>query len=274
MSRHAIKNYVKDFLIKNNYNLNRRLPHKIRPMLAEMFWTSTDEIKYAIYTIRKELGEKVQKQVEIFPETKINDFQTYCVNNNILRDAANKERNACSKIVNALINVLPQGGIGMLIGTPTAFCATIKGNNNLLLTDNFEVALALKWTTDTPIKIIVGNAVDEKKAQLKAQHWKLNNSTNDSTVVLDKVDRNSYIGYITDLMAYEKLTKVVLLNSGVWKCCKTTKRKYNGLDFNFKSPSIHLTALYPNLHILAITRETKGFDFSVRYLNNGKNELI
>jgi len=120
------------------------------------------------------------------------DFQNICIENNLFRKNPSKEILACRTMSNTLVRRLPIGGTGLLIGTPAAFCASTTDTNKLFLVDNLEVAMALRMTTDEIPSIIVGNIIDPKKAEIKAQHWRSNNGTNDFKISVEPVDRNSY----------------------------------------------------------------------------------
>ena len=110
--------------------------------------------------------------------------------NNITRDSPNKERTACDKIIQLINNELPRGGASMIIGTPIAFCVSRMSSNNMLLTDNMEVAVALKFTTDVLPTIVIGDLIDPVKAHKKSADWRSNNSTSNFTIIVDGVDRN------------------------------------------------------------------------------------
>ena len=143
----------------------------------------------------------------------------------------------------------------MIIGTPTAFCASHHKRNNMFLTDNLKVAHILDMTTDEdkhPI-IVVGDAIDPVKAELKTFHWKTNNTTNHFNIKKGIVDKISYTHHITKLAEKHDLCKVILMGSGVWNGSKHSEYKWKGFDFDFRSPSEYLITQYPNLHIVAMT---------------------
>ena len=201
------------------------------------------------------------------------DFQNICLENNLLRKNPSKEVLACRTMTNALIRKLPIGGIGLMIGTPAPFCAAAIEKNKLFLVDNLEVAIALRATTDEPPSMIIGNIIDPVKAEIKAQHWRSNNSTNDFKISTEPVDRDSYFFHLTMLAQNNDLVKVVLLTSGLWSGSQRTRKKY-GFDTNFRDPSIYLTSRYPNLHVLAMTmgRDNRTYVFQVKYVHDGKTE--
>lgn len=275
MQINKVKNYVEKVINEKNYDLKEQLPVGLASDLANNLGVPCYDITYIIHHMRKRRGIRVKKHY-ITKKTSITDIQTHLLEKELFRNAPNKEVGACETIVNALLDELPRGGVGMMIGTPTTFCASDKMNNNMIITDNLEVAIMLKATTRFPLKIVIGNAINPEKAKLKAIHWRSNNSTNNSDIKLDRVDRNSFTRHVTALAKRYSLCKVILMTSGVWSYCKNTQKKYEkyNIDMNYETPSKILTAKYKNLHILAMTTEPNVLGFCVRYLHNGKNEII
>ena len=260
-----------------SFDLRKRLPHKSYGAIQKETGLDYSQIHQTVVRIRKGLGIKVNKaDLEsgnpLILHKDRNTIINMCRDNNLTRKLANKERESCDLICKALMNYLPKGGAGMLIGTPTMFCANNTPNNNLLLTDNFEVASILKWTTAVPMNIVIGDAVDWKKASLKAYHWTRNNTTNRCRITTAPVTAETFEGYIESLVWCLPLVKVVLMTSGVWKCCKTTRRKYD-FNFNFRAPAKRLTKKHKNLHILAMTYDGSRH-FNVRWLRHGKDTLV
>ena len=66
----------------------------------------------------------------------------------------------------------------------------------------------------------------------------------------------------------------MLLTSGVWKQTTETKKRYPNKDLRYEKASIELTNKYPNLHILAMAKRPKSYDFDLRYLNRGMNVVL
>lgn len=221
--------------------------------------------------IIKDGGARGKKLVK-HPVSKTHPIKKYCVDNKFIRSSPTKEYAACQSIIKSLFG-LPSGGGGMIIGTPSVFSACSSDKYSLVSIDNMEVALALKWTTDITPTLVIGNAVEPAKAQVKANDWAMMNSTSKFNIILDKVYRDSFTRHISMFAEKNKIAKVVLMMSGAWACSIATKIKY-GMDLNFKDPSEYLTNVFPNLHIIAMTRKARGFNFEVRYVYRGKNELI
>lgn len=275
ISTQVVQSTIEKHVNDNKMDLRQRLPRGSIPEMIKLYGFSKYDITYALSKIKRSKGYRVQSSGTV-SKTVTSDLQTYCLNNELYR-SSNDEVTACNKIIAAMNLLLPRGGKGMLIGTPTAFCASRNTNNNLFITDNLEVATILKFTTDEPITIIVGNAVNPAKAMLKAQHWKSNSITKNSNVYVNRVDSFSYQHYVSNFASGGDLCKVILLTSGIWKDSKKSKwkREKKGiyLNLDYETPSILLTNMYPNLHILAITKEV-NHSFSVRYLNDGENSLL
>ncbi|MDX1806861.1 MAG: hypothetical protein R3267_07535 [Paenisporosarcina sp.] len=263
-----IKRQVQEYVDENKINLNHRLQKGTVYRMHKALAISQSDISYALSIIRKERGQGRSRKIQ---KTVFSDLQQVCLENRLFR-SSNKETPACDKMIGSLKSFIPQGGKGLLIGTPTAFCASPNENNSLLITDNLEVATILKFTTDEPITIVVGNSVDPEKAIIKGQHWKSNTITKDANVIVDRVSQWTYANRISE-MAYDgSLCKVILLTSGVWTDSETAqwKRRQKGiyLDLDFKTPSINLTKRFKNLHILALVRDDL-VNFGVVYVNKG-----
>jgi hypothetical protein len=205
----------------------------------------------------------------------ISGIYNCCLENGLYRNSF-KEGPAC-KIIMSILMALPLGGSGLLIGTPTALCVHSHAKSKQLVTDNYVVAMVLKVTTlFRPLTIVIGNAVNPLKAQVKADHWKSCDMTSDSEIILDKVGRDAFSRHVSVFAEKNDIAKVILMTSGLWNCSPRNKKKYAeyGIEPNFKDPSEYLTSVYKNLHIIALTKEGSSFDFSVRYLHNGINKII
>lgn len=272
-----LKLYTEELLNKKKYDFNCYLPYGIVPEIIKDTGESIQNIRYALKLIKKERGIILTRKKELVSGEVVKAIKTplydYCIENKLIRSSPT-ETSACNTIIHALQNIVPKGGSALLIGTPTPFCASDNCKNNMMIIDNLEVAIELINTTSVPPTIVVGNAINPVKAQLKGDHWKSNTSTNICDIRVDRVDRNTFTRYVTLHVEKSPLCKVVLLTSGVWNCSPGTKRKHNGLDMNYKEPSEYLTSVYPNLHILAMVRQSRRFDLDVRYLHNGSNEIL
>lgn len=279
--REEVKSTIEKHIDDNKIDLKLEFPWGSRKELITLYDFSEQEVKHALSVIRGERGSRTRSSKNasknVIDKTVISDLQTYCLSNGLYR-SSNSETAACKKIIAAMKSLVPRGGKGMLIGTPTAFCASQSMNNNLFITDNFEVATILKFTTDVPITIVIGNAINADKATLKAQHWRSNSTTKDSIIHIDRIDRFSYYRYVSNFASGGDKCKVILLTSGIWKDSYVSKRKREKkgmpyLNLDYETPSNKLTNEYPNLHILAMTKELVH-GFSIRYLNNGKHDLL
>jgi len=224
-----------------------------------------------IHALRKKTAG-VNTKADRVHKSSVTDFYKICHKYDITRKSPNKERDACNKIIK-VINDLPKGGAGMLIGTPTSFCISKNTKNKLLLTDNMEVATTMIHSTNVPTSIVVGNAINPTRAKVKATHWKSNNSTYKCSVLLDIVDQVSYTYYVTQLAETNPLAKVILMTSGLWGFCKESQEKYEGFNFDFKTPSEYLTSKYSNLHIVAMVGGAPTESFKIHYLNNGNTTV-
>lgn len=256
------------------------------PMIAEALNMNKKTVASTINRIKKKQQESNQKpkegetiSEEIPKQPHINIFTDFCVKWGLTRNNPNKEVVACENICKGLLD-LPRGGKGIIIGTPTAFCASENKNNNLLLTDNLKVAHILDATTDLGISptIVIGNAVNPEKAELKAFHWKNNNSTASYDVIIDVVDRDSFTYYVTLYAEKFDFCKVVLMTSGGWIGCESSKKKW-GVDGNFKSPSEFLVQKFPGLHIIAMISGSGGessghYNYIVKHLHRGGSRII
>jgi len=268
---------IKKYIIEQNYDLTKKLPFGTTTAIANKLNVKTYDVTNAFVAIRK------ASHLETFSGNPIvadkqsgfpNIFTEHCIENNLTRKNPNSELTACNTISNYLVRNIPHGGDGMIIGTPTAFCASLNTNNKMFFTDNLKVAHALDMTTDTPPTIIIGAGVDPKKAAIKAHHWKINNTTFHFKVITDIVDRNALIHYVTKMAEQHDFCKVIIMTSGVWSCSLTTQRKWK-LDLNFKAASEYLTMKYPNLHIIAMTTGDGGsYHYQIKHLNNGKEIVV
>lgn len=251
----------------------QRLPKGTIDKFSKQHGISIHHARYIFKRTRKQMGILIKKQDETLKREKENKLVIMVRSLNVIRKLPNQNRHASTTIVKGLQN-LPPGGSGLFIGTPTPFAVSDNTKNNCLLTDELEVAIALNMTTSPSIKptIIIGDLITPERAHIKGQLWLNNNSTNDWPIIVAPVDRNAYLRYIVKMVEQHSLTKVVLMTSGIWECCKKTREKY-GHDFNFKSPSEYLISVYPNLHILAMVM-VNGNQFKILHLHNGTQTVL
>jgi len=274
----AVKDDLKKILDKEGIDLTKKLKWGLRKELADRLNVTDQVIGKKMEELRIKGGMEVENQKAIIPQLQDRVIQEHLLKNNLLR-GSNKEVIACKKIIDIIQNTIPKGGAAMMIGTPGPFFACAKSLSNKIVIDNLAINIHLDGTTDKPVIVIVGNAVSQQKAELKASQWKSINYPNDLDVEVDRVDRDGFTMHVTAFVEKNKgsICKVVLLTSGIWGFSKNTKKKFNKAgvhgNFNFKDPSKRLTSKYRNLHILAITMDN-GVAFDVRYLHDNKEEIF
>lgn len=266
----GVTKIVEQYLKDHNYNLTKRLKFGEKDKIAHALGIESKKVRNAIQIIKHKNGIRVQKSKSI-KKPSVNNLVQKFKGFDIIRRSPNQNRISSDNILKALMNDIPKGGAGMMIGTPTPFAISTNPKNDLLLTDELEIAIALRLTCGVVPSIVVGNLVSPDKAKVKGLFWKNINSTNNSDITVGRVDRDSYTYHVTKMAEEHSLAKVVLITSGVWSCSKPTQMKY-GHDFNFKSPSMFLSGIYPNLHILAMVMH--GNLFKVHYVHNGKETII
>lgn len=194
----------------------------------------------------------------------------YCEKYEIFR-GSQRETIACEAIVGLMRYVLPRANNSLVIGTPTPACImSNKSNAKTIIDDNKRVVIEAKESSDN-IYMVIGNAVDVEKAKAKKFLWNNEQSTRNIPITLDRVDSESFHRYVTGLASKSGICRVVLLTSGSWIGDPRTCRKY-GMDLNFRSPSINLTKLFPNLHIVAMARTKRNFGFDIVYVQGGREE--
>lgn len=195
----------------------------------------------------------------------------YCEKYGLFR-GSQSETIACDAIVGLMRYVLPRANNSLVIGTPTPACImSNKSNAKTIIDDNKRVVIEVKESSDN-IYMVIGNAVDAEKAKAKKFLWNNEQSTRNIPITLDRVDSESFHRYVAGLASKGGICRVILLTSGSWVGNTTTYNKY-GMDLNFRSPSIHLTKLFPNLHIIAMTRAGGSFGFNIAYIEGGKEEI-
>lgn len=199
------------------------------------------------------------------------------------RKAPRKELTCCLTMSNALMNILPQGGLPLLIGTPAPF--SVDPSNYYLRTsdDNLMVANTLHLTSEYRGEIIVGSGIDNEKAIDKALEWDgLASITNNFIIKIGIVDCETYAHHIKRLLRicnkHNTFLKAVLMTSG-----KTQGfAEKNGtpiLDCNFLGVSRKLIEEHSNLHILLMATGQNGefnktYSFQVLYMHNGQEIVL
>jgi len=177
-----------------------------------------------------------------------------------------KEKNANIKIGRLLTNTVPKGGSGILMGSPTAICASQDSMSKNLIIDNTGVATALLFSTDY-MRIVVGNIIDPEKATLKVAQWKNLDLFRDIPVEDYPLDARGFYDKVTEMItAGNKFLKVVFLSSGVWYG-KNEKR----FDANFHDAAMELSRKHSGLHLLTMVRSHPGFN--IHYINKGKTKV-
>lgn len=232
------------------------------------------QISKEVYKSKKRRGKQVilktSPSVHDAMDQKIEEFKQYLLDNSQVRDMPTKEANACKRIVDVVNNVLPPGGSGMMIGTQAPFSVSTVSTYPYVSSDNLEVALSVRSTTDVPPVMIIGSGVSEEKALFKVGMWSVLNSTKDFKYIVSVVDRVSFTHFVTKEAEKDRtaLLKVILMASGPWKGDPQTLKRRE-LDLNFKNPSEFLTQQYPNLHIVAMVMDAACRGFIVRHIHRG-----
>jgi len=271
-----------NYFMENGYDLKERTPRGLPQTIVDALdMRDTAQVKDDVKIIRRQCGISRNPKgsfTTIGPtSTGVHD---YLVKHNMFR-ASLKETPICDKIINFLNgDKLPCGGVGLLTGTPSPLSLLKKimeGDktmyNSSIIWDNLEVANILQKTTHKSLRITVGNAYDKIKAEAKAYLWR--SLVHFGPIVkTGRVDSASFENDIRNLVERYSLVKVVLLTSGVWKHSARSRQKYPGLDLKFETPAIKLTRKYKNLHILAMCKKSRSFDFELRYLHNSQNIVL
>ena len=260
---------IHKYVQKNNISLDL-VPTQHCKIMQKRFRISRQQHRYALDELRKSLNIKKKE-----PKQRIlkSDAIQNCLLERGLVRGSNKQGPASKTIIHALDVILPRGGNGLLIGTPgPLFTGASQMNNNNIIVDELFIAIFLEHVTGNPIEIVIGNAHDEIKAMEKASDWKaIDMLHKDTDIKLDVVHRDSFNYYVTKFTSRYTFTKVVLLTGGIWECNIQTARKHN-LDLSYADPVRFLTSKFANLHVLALCR--KGTGFCVKYVHNGKEEVI
>lgn len=260
-----VEKYIED----NGYDLTRRLSLGSIDKIASGVAIERKKVKNAISVIKRKNGLRVQTGNNV-KRPAVNNLVEIFEPFNVEKQSPNQNKICSDRILYALMDDIPKGGAGLLIGTSTPFATSPTPKNNLLLTDELDIAVLLRMTCKHLPRIVVGNLISPKKAEIKGLFWRNINSTSNCEISVQPVDRDSYTQQITALAEEHSLVKVVLMGGGVWSCSEPSRRKYKQ-EFNFKSPSLYLSTVYPNLHILAMVMH--GNLFKVHYIHNG-NDII
>lgn len=261
---------VEGYLDAHNYNLTKRFPNGSLDQIAKDLSIDKNQLKDSLKVIKKKKGIMLRKTNTVI-KPPVNNLVEVFTQFKIERKSPNQNRISSDIMCRALVHDIPKGGVSMMIGTATPFAISPNPKNNCLLTDELDIASTLRFTCDKDPIIIVGNLISPEKAETKGKFWKNINSTCNSVVIVGRVDRDSFTRHVTNLAEPNLLAKVVLITSGVWPCSKPTRRKY-GYDFNYQAPSLYLSTVYPNLHILAMVMH--GNLFKVHYVHNGKETVL
>jgi len=269
-TRNGLSLIVEKYLNDNNYNLTKRLPLGSLEQIAKDLKLKKTQVQDSLKVVKKRKGIQVRNSNTI-TKPSVNNLVRVFKNFGVERKSPNRNRISSDIICRTLIHDIPNGGVSMMIGTATPFAISPNPKNNCLLTDELEIAAILRHTCDKDPIIIVGNLISPEKAEIKGKFWKNINTTCNCDIIVDRVDRDSFTNHVTKLAEPNLPAKVVLVTSGVWSCCKPTRRKY-GYDFNYQSPSLYLSTVYPNLHILAMVMHANIF--KVHYINNGKEIVL
>lgn len=272
-----VQRIINKFIKEKKTDLTKMVYRGTVTEWSEKTGFTPSQIYHALSNIRSQTGQLTKSENglrEVTLPYRDPGIMEVLINNHHGRGSPRHEKIACDILCYALLNILPKGGIALIIGTPTPI-SIAKAYYNMFCIDNYEVAIIVKHTTEYDTELIIGDTVNRAKALFKVQFWKALNSTNNFRVYMGKVDKHTYKKHIERLTVLYPLVKVILMTSGVWKGCKPTTYKYN-LDCNFEEPSIELTSKYKGLHILAMTRgENKNmYNFPIRYLHDGKNIIL
>ena len=249
-------------------DLTQRTPYGLCIEIAKYLNIEPAWVKEVIYKARKKQRVSIQSK-DTTKRNETNLILEACKEYGFNR-ASKKEGPLCFAAAKYLKDILPEGGHGILFGTPTPLCSSDHPKQNqMIIDDELLIAHMMKMVTEN-MTIVIGDAVNNKKAQDKVDLWSRLMTMSGSSIVQGPADRNSYSKYLTRSIEKYHICKVVLLTSGHWT--DAAKNKY-GLDLNFKSPSLFLTKVYSNLHILALTRNGVH-RFELRYVHNGKENVI
>lgn len=281
-----VRQNVKNYLHENHLPLENRLPHKevekIQTYLNQKsnIYTSTSDINSNLSYLRKKSSKKISKApwkkgVYKIDKNVTDPIMDFCRKNNLDRGAPPKEENACKKLIYAILNILPRGGFSVLFGTETPFASSKSKKFLHLQTNNQDVAIFLKHTSER-MAILIGNLVNKIKAELKCALWKSLSSTCTCDIYPYPLDYDSVVNCGEWMAKNFKIAKMVIMHNGSFDPCQATKNKYNGININFKRACEYLSTHYNNLHILIMKRrtETDPFGFEVLYFNSGTCKKI
>lgn len=262
--------HIEEIINNINLDLIKRTPAPIISYMVKITGKNAWQVKEAINAIRRRRCLKV-KRVDKPSLGNGNPIIQACLKDKLLR--ASRRQGPVSKAIGKFaVRNLPMIGAGLLFGTPGPFFASKNKNlSNTIIDDEGCLGHMLMLTCDS-VTVIVGDVIDSVKAKIKADHWRSLDSMRGAIVKEETADRDSYTCWITRLVEKYSVCKVILLTSGSWNGSPESFKKY-GLDVNFRAPSIRLTEMYQNLHILAL-RRIGEYAFDAVYVHNGFEKVI
>lgn len=216
----------------------------------------------------KELKERDGKRFYYSRAVSINDprFRKLLRTERFIRSAPYWEQSFCDKCKD-ILRVLPLGGCGVYIGTPTSHSVCTNNVNymEIVYSDNLEVAIIIKNTTDNMV-IIVGNIEDPRKAKNKVTLW--NCSLSGVKVIDAPVNRDTFNRYVSCIARSGKLVKVVYMASGCWKGYRKGVLDY---DYCLEGTAKSLVKTFSNLIIIAMIKKGRSFGFTPLILSGKDN---
>jgi len=262
--------YVEEEVDKAGYDLTQLLPSKFITEVTSAKGVPRVKAREALATVRRRRRVSVQRKPKV-KRSKHNAILEACKKSGFWRQA-NAEGPACETMEKFILNKLPKGGHGLIIGTALPFFASNhpKGKETIY-DDEYAVSQILRMTCDS-MTIVIGNGVSRKKAQKKADTLDRLYTMRKARIIVDAVNRDSYSRWITKLIEQYSICKVLLITSGSWEGSAYSYKKF-GFDVNFQAPSKYLTSRYSNLHILAL-RMVGTYKFDVLYVHNGVERVI
>lgn len=253
-----------------NYNLTKRIPYGDIRKIADIAGCTETQARRAADYYRERKRLYIQKDQSVIK----------CESNILLKSLrdtdqlrpAQLEGDCIETMKKQAMDMLPRGGECLVIGTPTSLCAVKHPSYSQMLIDDESSMVHILLPTCDHLTMVIGNGVNPLKAKHKADNWVRMYTMRKSKVFLDRVDSYSYTRWVSILADKHSILKVFLLTSGSWNGSKYSLNKY-GLNVDFKSPSIYLTSVYSNLHILAL-KASGSHKFEVMYVHNGIEKTL